>query len=129
MDSVNSLQTNGVVGVTTAAGTTATSPNGTAAVVTPGSGNAPQGNVDSSPAGAGSQNGSSGSGRSTPSSDTSPGKLFVGGLSWQTTPDKLREYFGQFGSVTDVLVMKDPVTQVRKKKHFQPFILQRPRRK
>ena len=59
----------------------------------------------------GSQNGSSG--RSTPSSDSSPGKLFVGGLSWQTTPEKLREYFGQFGSVTDVLVMKDPVTQVR----------------
>ncbi|CAB4065985.1 MSI [Lepeophtheirus salmonis] len=56
-----------------------------------------------------SQTGSSG--RSTPSSDSSPGKLFVGGLSWQTTPDKLREYFGQFGSVTDVLVMKDPVTQ------------------
>jgi len=40
------------------------------------------------------------------------GKLFVGGLSWQTTPEKLKEYFGQFGSVTDVLVMKDPVTQV-----------------
>ena len=62
----------------------------------------------------GSQNGSSG--RSTPSSDSSPGKLFVGGLSWQTTPEKLREYFGQFGTVTDVLVMKDPVTQVRKDK-------------
>ena len=61
----------------------------------------------------GSQNGSTGSGRSTPSSsDSSPGKLFVGGLSWQTTPDKLRDYFGQFGTVTDVLVMKDPVTQV-----------------
>ena len=26
--------------------------------------------------------------------------------------EKLREYFGQFGSVTDVLVMKDPITQV-----------------
>ena len=82
----------------------------------------------------GSQNGSIGDascdGRSTPGStsnmgsggssggsnnnDGSPGKLFVGGLSWQTTPDKLREYFGQFGTVTDVLVMKDPVTQVSK---------------
>ena len=82
----------------------------------------------------GSQNGSIGDascdGRSTPgstsnmgsggsiggsnNSDGLPGKLFVGGLSWQTTPDKLREYFGQFGTVTDVLVMKDPVTQVRK---------------
>ena len=52
------------------------------------------------------------SGRSTPSSDPAPGKLFVGGLSWQTSQDKLREYFGQFGNVTDVLVMKDPITQV-----------------
>jgi len=57
----------------------------------------------------GSQGGSSG--RSTPNSDSAPGKLFVGGLSWQTTPEKLREYFGQFGNVTDVLVMKDPITQ------------------
>ena len=39
-------------------------------------------------------------------------KLFVGGLSWQTTPEKLRDYFSQFGAVTDVLVMKDPITQV-----------------
>ena len=75
----------------------------TSVTVVPGSGN-PE---------SGSQNGSTGSGRSTPSSDSSPGKLFVGGLSWQTTPDKLRDYFGQFGTVTDVLVMKDPVTQVR----------------
>ena len=52
------------------------------------------------------------SGRSTPNSDSAPGKLFVGGLSWQTNQDKLREYFGQFGNVTDVLVMKDPITQV-----------------
>jgi len=51
------------------------------------------------------------SGRSTPNSDSAPGKLFVGGLSWQTSQDKLREYFGQFGNVTDVLVMKDPITQ------------------
>lgn len=51
------------------------------------------------------------SGRSTPNSDSAPGKLFVGGLSWQTSQEKLREYFGQFGNVTDVLVMKDPITQ------------------
>lgn len=54
------------------------------------------------------------SGRSTPNntSDPAPGKLFVGGLSWQTSSDKLKEYFGMFGNVTDVLIMKDPVTQV-----------------
>lgn len=59
----------------------------------------------------GSHSGSSG--RSTPnnSNDPAPGKLFVGGLSWQTSCEKLREYFGMFGNVTDVLIMKDPVTQ------------------
>ncbi|XP_033241884.1 CUGBP Elav-like family member 2 isoform X1 [Drosophila pseudoobscura] len=82
-------------------------------------------NVNASAAG---QNGSGGgganlsnksgsSGRSTPSltggsgSDPAPGKLFVGGLSWQTSSDKLKEYFNMFGTVTDVLIMKDPVTQ------------------
>jgi RNA-binding protein Musashi len=91
--------------------------NGTGAIVTGGNGN-PQvtnGTLAGVVTDNGSQNGSTGSGRSTPSSsDSSPGKLFVGGLSWQTTPDKLRDYFGQFGTVTDVLVMKDPVTQVNK---------------
>ncbi len=49
-------------------------------------------------------------------------KLFVGGLSWQTTPEKLRDYFSQFGTVTDVLVMKDPITQVRSPPalHYEP---------
>ncbi|XP_018324886.1 RNA-binding protein Musashi homolog 2-like isoform X3 [Agrilus planipennis] len=58
-------------------------------------------------------NHSNSSGRSTPnnSNDPAPGKLFVGGLSWQTSCEKLREYFGMFGNVTDVLIMKDPITQ------------------
>ncbi|XP_028031721.1 RNA-binding protein Musashi homolog Rbp6-like isoform X2 [Bombyx mandarina] len=50
----------------------------------------------------------------TPATGTtspSPSKLFVGGLSWQTSSEKLREYFTMFGTVTDVLIMKDPVTQ------------------
>ena len=87
--------------------------NGSGAIVTGGNGNSNVTTVANNGVDNGSQNGSTGSGRSTPSSsDSSPGKLFVGGLSWQTTPDKLRDYFGQFGTVTDVLVMKDPVTQV-----------------
>ncbi|KAK9296247.1 hypothetical protein QLX08_009674 [Tetragonisca angustula] len=63
----------------------------------------------------GSHSGSSG--RSTPNGgDPAPGKLFVGGLSWQTSSEKLREYFGMFGTVTDVLIMKDPVTQAGREK-------------
>ncbi|VVC86844.1 unnamed protein product [Leptidea sinapis] len=45
------------------------------------------------------------------SASPSPSKLFVGGLSWQTSSEKLREYFAMFGAVSDVLIMKDPVTQ------------------
>ncbi|CAH1642529.1 unnamed protein product [Spodoptera littoralis] len=48
----------------------------------------------------------------TGSTSPSPSKLFVGGLSWQTSSEKLREYFAMFGPVTDVLIMKDPVTQL-----------------
>ncbi|ODM93918.1 RNA-binding protein Musashi 2 [Orchesella cincta] len=38
-------------------------------------------------------------------------KLFVGGLSWQTSSEKLREYFSKFGSVLEVQVVVDPMTQ------------------
>ncbi|XP_065573367.1 RNA-binding protein Musashi homolog 1-like isoform X2 [Artemia franciscana] len=55
-------------------------------------------------------NDSGDSGRSSPN-DPPPNKLFVGGLSWHTTGEKLKEYFSQFGTVLDVLVMKDPLTQ------------------
>ncbi|KAI0226730.1 musashi RNA binding protein 2 [Lamellibrachia satsuma] len=40
-----------------------------------------------------------------------PGKMFVGGLSWQTTPEGLREYFGKFGEISDCMVMRDPITK------------------
>ena len=30
-----------------------------------------------------------------------PGKMFIGGLSWQTTPENVREYFSQFGDVAE----------------------------
>ncbi|KAF2347081.1 RNA recognition motif domain [Trinorchestia longiramus] len=57
---------------------------------------------------AGSPAGSSG--RSSPA-DPAPNKLFVGGLSWQTTSERLKEYFSSYGTVKDVLIMKDPITQ------------------
>ncbi|KAG1673833.1 RNA-binding protein Musashi Rbp6 [Nymphon striatum] len=40
-----------------------------------------------------------------------PGKMFVGGLSWQTAQESLRDYFGKYGEISDVMVMKDPTTK------------------
>ncbi|XP_028966515.1 RNA-binding protein Musashi homolog Rbp6 [Galendromus occidentalis] len=40
-----------------------------------------------------------------------PGKMFIGGLSWQTAPEGLREYFSKFGEISEVMVMKDPTTR------------------
>jgi RNA recognition motif-containing protein len=36
-----------------------------------------------------------------------PGKLFVGGLSWETTEDGMRAHFEQFGVVEDCIVMRE----------------------
>lgn len=35
------------------------------------------------------------------------GKLFVGGISWETDEDRLREYFSRFGEVTEAVIMRD----------------------
>lgn len=40
-----------------------------------------------------------------------PGKMFIGGLSWQTSPESLKEYFSKFGEISEVMVMKDPTTR------------------
>ncbi|XP_076335984.1 RNA-binding protein Musashi homolog Rbp6-like [Tachypleus tridentatus] len=40
-----------------------------------------------------------------------PGKMFIGGLSWQTASEKLREYFNKYGDIREVMVMKDPCTR------------------
>ncbi|KAG1812516.1 uncharacterized protein BJ212DRAFT_1370231 [Suillus subaureus] len=37
-------------------------------------------------------------------------KVYVGNLSWNTTDDSLRQAFGDFGNVTDAIVMKDRET-------------------
>ena len=34
-------------------------------------------------------------------------KLFVGGLSWETTQDSLQRYFARYGEVIDCVVMKN----------------------
>uniref|UniRef100_A0A8D2IG26 RRM domain-containing protein n=1 Tax=Urocitellus parryii TaxID=9999 RepID=A0A8D2IG26_UROPR len=38
-------------------------------------------------------------------------KLFIGGLSFETTDDSLRNYFEQWGTLTDCVVMRDPASK------------------
>lgn len=42
--------------------------------------------------------------------DTDQGKLFIGGISWETTEEKLKEYFQVFGEVIEAVIMKDRAT-------------------
>uniref|UniRef100_A0A4W5MSC2 RNA-binding protein Musashi homolog 2 n=1 Tax=Hucho hucho TaxID=62062 RepID=A0A4W5MSC2_9TELE len=37
--------------------------------------------------------------------------MFIGGLSWQTTQEGLKEYFCKYGDVKECMVMRDPVTK------------------
>jgi len=46
----------------------------------------------------------------TDNKDPSGGKLFIGGISWETTQDGLRYYFEKFGELSDVVLMKDRFT-------------------
>ncbi|EKJ76123.1 hypothetical protein NXS19_004006 [Fusarium pseudograminearum] len=38
------------------------------------------------------------------------GKMFIGGLNWETTDQSLRDYFAQFGEVVECTVMRDSST-------------------
>ncbi|GMH12016.1 hypothetical protein Nepgr_013857 [Nepenthes gracilis] len=38
------------------------------------------------------------------------GKLFIGGISWETNEDRLKEYFRSFGEVVEAVIMKDRTT-------------------
>lgn len=40
-----------------------------------------------------------------------PGKMFVGGLSWETTAEGLQAYFSKYGDLKECLVMRDPNTK------------------
>lgn len=42
--------------------------------------------------------------------DSDQGKLFIGGISWETTEDDLKEHFGKYGVVMQTVVMRDKVT-------------------
>ncbi|XP_038054852.1 RNA-binding protein Musashi homolog 2-like [Patiria miniata] len=37
-----------------------------------------------------------------------PGKMFIGGLSWQTETDSLRDYFRKYGDIKECVIMRDP---------------------
>ncbi|XP_048857976.1 RNA-binding protein Musashi homolog 1b isoform X2 [Brienomyrus brachyistius] len=51
-----------------------------------------------------------------------PCKMFIGGLSWQTTQDGLKEYFSKFGEVKECMVMRDPVTKRSRGFGFVTFV-------
>lgn len=38
------------------------------------------------------------------------GKLFIGGISWDTNEDRLREYFEKYGEVVEAVIMRDRAT-------------------
>ncbi|KAM0030780.1 putative RNA recognition motif domain, nucleotide-binding alpha-beta plait domain superfamily [Helianthus debilis subsp. tardiflorus] len=39
-----------------------------------------------------------------------PRKLFIGGISWDTNEERLRDYFQTFRDVTEAVIMKDRTT-------------------
>nr|XP_014345130.1 PREDICTED: RNA-binding protein Musashi homolog 1 isoform X2 [Latimeria chalumnae] len=48
--------------------------------------------------------------------------MFIGGLSWQTTQEGLKEYFCKFGDVKECMVMRDPVTKRSRGFGFVTFV-------
>lgn len=54
--------------------------------------------------------GGGGGGGAPPPMMLDQGKIFVGGLSWQTNEESLRWHFEQYGKVVSVEVMRDRVT-------------------
>uniref|UniRef100_A0A915J6H6 RRM domain-containing protein n=1 Tax=Romanomermis culicivorax TaxID=13658 RepID=A0A915J6H6_ROMCU len=38
-------------------------------------------------------------------------KIFIGGLTFTTTDEMLKEFYGQYGEIVDCIVMKDPATK------------------
>jgi hypothetical protein len=45
-----------------------------------------------------------------PEMEADAGKLFIGGISWDTNEDRLREYFDKYGEVVEAVIMRDRAT-------------------
>ncbi|KDN43539.1 RNA-binding domain-containing protein [Tilletiaria anomala UBC 951] len=58
----------------------------------------------------GSGYGAGGNGSARPSDSREDGKMFVGGLNWDTTDEGLKKYFSQFGKVAACTIMRDPTS-------------------
>lgn len=42
--------------------------------------------------------------------DSDEGKVFIGGIAWDTNEDTLREYFGHYGEVSQAVIMREKPT-------------------
>ncbi|KAG0003379.1 hypothetical protein BGZ79_001009 [Entomortierella chlamydospora] len=60
--------------------------------------------------------------QSTSSGGREHGKMFIGGLNWETTDESLKNYFSRYGELTDCMVMKDPMTNKSRGFGFLTFL-------